>query len=717
MNQKRHVELSVLSVGSFEQSVLRPLEIVKYANRIGSKAVAITDWYSALSFVDMGRVIKAFQLGMPEAPRVPGFKVIYGARLKSTYADEKCYRDNNITLLVKKQEGLRNLYRILSSVSYGDDVKNPSPVEMSVIEKYRDGLLLGYECDPEWVSEAMALNEDELDRAIKEHFEGADYVELRPWHLPHYEEAERETIVRIVKRMQDLNLCPAAVSDAVAITKEDEICRKILQGQSGMENARYLRPTEEVLEEFSFLGDLAETVVIDNTNIIADRIEEVFPSRYPKDEFVLPNAQEEVEERCREELRKRYPKRMNSTAQERLLKEFKMIADSNAWSEFLLISKIVDRCNDEGWPFMFRGTVANSYAAHLLGFTETNPIIVTDFRHKSGSSLPPEFFYLERHGCPRKPNFEMCVPEEVCGKLYGYICELVGGEQITAGSVETMLLDDAESRIDRYRKEYGVKISKLDRKIIAEKLHCVPVGIGCNPGAFLLVPKEKEIYDYAPLMRSEGMPSIALFPDWNRPLERIIVNGLPILSELYRYGAENKGQPIPHYLEKPPRTDVEIVEYRENGDLSGLRIGEDETHKIAEVCKPEGMMDLVWIYGLKHGTWVKEDLIQDILEYKECPYGESVFREDIMLDMMNFGIDRLNAFVLAEYVRTGRAAYRGFDTVQEELLKKHNVPNHYVEYLKRIFYLFSKGHEMEYVRKELQVMWCRKHLKLQCHDT
>ena len=203
----------------------------------------------------------------------------------------------HLCCLVKNKVGLKNLFKIISYANTTYLFRNSEPkLPRGELKKLREGLLIGSGCiNGEIFEEAKTKDDEELGSLMRFY----DYIEVQPIsamkHLLQMESSGFKTITdleehlkKIIRVAKDVGKIVVATSDAHYLTPKDKIYRDIIIAQKsngklhplnkrGIEQPdMHIRTTEEMLEEFSFLGsDLAYEIVVTNTNKIADMIEEV----------------------------------------------------------------------------------------------------------------------------------------------------------------------------------------------------------------------------------------------------------------------------------------------------------------------------------------------------------------------------------------------------------------------------------------------------------
>ena len=202
-------------------------------------------------------------------------------------------RAYHVNLLVKNKTGLKNLFKLISLANTTYLYKTPR-ILRSEIERHREGLLVGSGCyESEVFTLAKSKSDDELSNIIRFY----DYVEVQPMecynHLIQTGDFGTEVelaaqIEKIVRVTEEAGKIIVATGDVHHLTRDDKIYREIIVNQKVPGGGRHplaksnikeipsnhFRTTEEMLEDFKFLGeDLAYKIVVENTNKIADMVE------------------------------------------------------------------------------------------------------------------------------------------------------------------------------------------------------------------------------------------------------------------------------------------------------------------------------------------------------------------------------------------------------------------------------------------------------------
>ena len=318
--------------------------------------------------------------------------------LNSLYYADKDAKSWHIILLAKSQDGLTNLNRIVSEAHLHHFHKHPR-IPRSVLQKYREGIIVGSACEAGELFRAMVAgkSEDELLKIASFY----DYLEIQPIGNNAFmiregtardEEALRDYNRHILALGDKLKKPVCATCDVHFLDPKDSKFRAILMAGQGFADADqqaplYLRTTEEMLEEFSYLGDRAEEVVIDNPNKIADMVQGVklfIP--HPKNEVTFqpfwPDAADNVRTMAESRAREVYGDPLPDIVRARLDKELKSILGYGFGTLYNIAQKLVKKSTDDGYIVGSRGSVGSSLVAHFIGITEVNAL-PRPFRPKS----------------------------------------------------------------------------------------------------------------------------------------------------------------------------------------------------------------------------------------------------------------------------------------------------------------------------------------------
>ncbi|HAA24944.1 MAG TPA: PolC-type DNA polymerase III [Ruminiclostridium sp.] len=757
--QKR-VELHLHTKMS-QMDAITPVEaVVERAAKWGHKAVAITDHGVVQAFPDAHSAAKKH-----------GIKIIYGVEIyllgeektgKKGQIDYKNTDTFHAILLVENKTGLKNLYRLISESHLNYFYKRPR-VPKSVLAKYREGLILGSACESGEVYRAVAAGKS--DEEIIKIAELYDYLEIQPignngfmvgsGEVSGYEEL-REYNRKIVEIGRVLNKPVVATCDVHFLDPEDEIFRRILQAGQGYDDAEsqaplFFRTTEEMLQEFSYLGEeTAFEIVVKNTQLISDRIDDICP--VPDGTFppCIDGAEEEIKKVSEEKAASLYGDPLPELVRKRLDKELDSIIKNGFSVMYIIARKLVLKSIEDGYLVGSRGSVGSSFVAYLIGITEVNSLPA---HYRCENCLYSEFFDtgcgfdLSDKKCPKcgqvlqkdgydipfetflgfdgdkEPDIDLNFSGEYQLKAHKNTEELFGKQHVfRAGTIATIAEKTAFGFVKGYLDEKGITATNAEINRLVAGCTGVKRTTGQHPGGVMIVPHNMEIYDFSPVQRpADDVDSnvITTHFDYNAISGRILKLDIlghddPTMIKMLQdiTNVDPKTIPIGEKMT------MEIFRSTEPLGVSPQDIGSEVgTFGIPEFgtrfvrqmlveTRPSTFSELVRISGLSHGTDVWANNAQDLIKNNIATLSNVITtRDDIMISLINYGIEPLSAFKIMEDVRKGK----GLTEEYEETMKKAGVPGWYIDSCKKIKYMFPKAHAAAYVMMAFRIAWFKVH--------
>lgn len=738
---------------------------------------------------------------------------------------EKRYKypyPNHINLLVKKQEGLKNLYKILSeaSTTYFD---RDAKITKSYLERYRKGILISSGCRNSDFFET-AMNKTKAD--LKEKAKFYDYLEVQPLSsfsymrntLTNWETVIQDVIKKIVDVGHELGIPVVATGDVHHLDKEDAKFREIMidnpqvgGGFHKLHNeiekpSQHFLTTDEMLNEFYFLGkDIAYEIVVKNSNMIAEQCDtiEIFTKELyaPTDEFLaeqgIPSIKVKVESMVREKAKKMYGDPLPQIVGTRMEKELDCIIKNKFTTLYFISHLLVKKSNEDGYLVGSRGSVGSSLVAHFMDITEVNslpPHYVcpncqfsafkktdeekklygqNDFEVKNTNLLDhvEDGWDLPDQNCPicgrpmlknghdipfetflgfkgdKVPDIDLNFSGDNQSAIHEYIRYLFGENYaFRAGTIGTCAAKTAYAMVRDYYKKANEALElagQPPRHIRRAEMERLAKGIegskrtsGQHPGGIVVVPKNKEIFDVTPIQ----YPGDCTDTNWKtthfdyHSFESNLFK-LDILGHddptVIRYLMDLvKKEPLDFPFSRAqdiPVDDANVYKLLSGTEAIGVSpeelrsevasygIPEFGTNFVRGMLKeshPSSFAELVKISGLSHGTNVWNSNAQDLIAGRRKDFGRIEFkdiigcRDDIMIDLIQFGMQPTMAFEIMEFVRKGKAVSNPDKWLNyADQMRQAKVPEWFIWSCSKIEYMFPKAHATAYVMMAMRIAW------------
>ena len=679
----------------------------------------------------------------------------------------------HIILLAKNEIGRINLYRLVS-LSHLDYYARRPRIPKSVLAKYREGLILGSACEAGELFRAVVDErpEEEIARIV----EFYDYLEIQPTGNNEFMIRDpKMTKVSTVADLQDLNrkivelgekfnkpVC--ATCDVHFLNPEDEVYRRIIMSNKGFGDADlqpplYLRTTEEMLEEFQYLGaEKAEEVVVTNTNRIADMIDRISPVRPEKCPPVIENSAGILRDICYNRAHELYGEDLPDIVTERLERELNSIIGNGFAVMYIIAQKLVWKSVADGYLVGSRGSVGSSFVAYMAGITEVNSLqahylcpkchyvdfdsdYVKSFSGRSGCDMEDrvcpvcgEPLMKEGHDIPfetflgfkgnKEPDIDLNFSGDYQSKAHAYTEVIFGkGKTFRAGTVGTL----ADKTAYGYAMHYYEEHEQHKRSCELDRISSGCVGVrrttGQHPGGIIVVPHGEEIYSFTPVQHPANDQTTKIitthfdYHSIDHNLLKLDILGhddptmIRMLEDITGVDATKIRLDDPEVLSLFHGLEALHIKPEDIGgtDLGSLGIPEFGTEFVMQMLrdtKPKAFSDLVRISGLSHGTDVWLGNAQTLIQEGKAQISTAICtRDDIMIYLIDKGVESEQSFKIMESVRKGK----GLTPDYEKVMKEHEVPDWYLWSCKKIKYMFPKAHAVAYVMMGIRIAWFKIH--------
>jgi len=676
-------------------------------------------------------------------------------------------RPSHCTILATSDEGIKNLYKLVSYSHMNYFFRVPR-IPRSLLIKHRDGLIIGSGCaNGEVFNGLMQKPIEEVEEIAKFY----DYLEIHPKavysHLIDMElirdEWNMEDIMRkLLKLGKAVNIPVCATGNVHYIDETDAMFRKVLIRSQGGANpmnrhslpAVHFRTTDEMLKEFAFLGEhIAEEIVIDNPRAIAARIGDVKPI---KDDLYTPKiegAEEEVKELTYSMAHEIYGEVLPEIVVERVEKELTSIIGNGFAVVYLISHKLVKRSLDDGYLVGSRGSVGSSLVATMMEITEVNPLpphyvcpscksseFFDDGSVSSGYDLPNKecsacnvAFKKDGQDIPfetflgfegdKVPDIDLNFSGDYQSKAHDYTKELFGEDFVyRAGTIGTVAERTAYGYVRGYMNDNGLNLrgAEIDRLVIG--CSGVKRNTGQHPGGIIVVPDTMDIFDFTPIqfpandLESAWKTTHFDFHSIENNLLKLDILGhddptmIKMLEDLSGIDALSIPPDDEGVMKLFSGTESLGVTPEQIGCKTGTlgvpEFGTRFVRQMLEETKPSTFSELIQISGLSHGTDVWIGNAQELIKNKTCVLSDVIgCRDDIMVYLIYQGLKPSLAFSIMESVRRGRGLTPEF----EAEMKAQNVPAWYIDSCKKIKYMFPKAHAAAYVLMALRIAYFKVH--------
>lgn len=677
----------------------------------------------------------------------------------------------HIILLVKTQKGMENLNRLVS-IGHLDYFRRRPHMPRMMIQKYREGLILGSACEAGELFRAVLAGEpwDKLKKIARFY----DYLEIQPignnaflvreGQVPD-DEGLRDLNRTIVKLGEELGIPVVATGDVHFLDPHNAVNRAIIQAGLGFEDCDnqpplYFKTTNEMLEEFSYLGkEKAHEVVIDNPRKIADQVEQLrlFP-KHPKGEDTFqpfwPDAADNIQNMSWNTAKEWYGDPLPEIVTKRLEKELGSIIGYGFATLYNIAERLVQRSLADGYLVGSRGSVGSSFVACMCGITEVNALPphyrcphchkgffdVDKSKYKVGVDLPdkdcpicgkplvkdgfdiPFEVFLGFAG-DKVPDIDLNFANEYQSRAHHQVVELFGeGHVFRAGTVGTLADKTAYGYVSKYLEERGIQCGNTEKDRLVQGCVGVKRTTGQHPAGMVVVPKEYEIYQFTAVQHPADDPNaefITTHFDFNSMhdilvkldclghLDPTMIHELCGLTGVDFRDIPLDDPAVRSLFHSPEALGVTSEQIDCSTGTFGIpEFGTAFVRGMLDDTQPSTMEELIRISGLSHGTDVWLGNAQDIIRSGTAKLNECVCcRDDIMNYLIDKGVEPKLSFTTMEAVRKGK----GLKPEMEQAMIEHDVAPWFIDSCKKIKYMFPKGHAVAYVTMALRIAWFKVH--------
>ena len=685
-------------------------------------------------------------------------------RSKGRIADRHA---RHIILFAKNQVGLRNLYHLISDANLKYFKRVPR-IPKSELMELREGLIIGSACEAGELFQAIVerKSEDELKRIASFY----DFLEIQPLANNRFmlakgiaaDEEELRGFNRTVVRLgEELGKPVVATGDVHFLNPEDEIFRHILLASKGFDDADkdnplYFRTTDEMLREFSYLGEeKAREVVVTNPNKIADMCETLRPVPHNLFAPKIENSVEDLKSLVYSKFHRLYGDNPPELFSKRVETELHDIISCHYDVIYMSAQKLVQNSLEHGYLVGSRGSVGSSIVAYMSGITEVNSfpphyrcpnpackhtVLEVPKGYNCGADLPDAICpkcgsQMEKDGFnipfetflgfggDKVPDIDLNFSGEYQAKAHAYCIEMFGKSHVfRAGTIGTV----AEKTAFGYVKKYLSERSKTANRAEEARLAAGCVGVrrttGQHPGGLVVIPQENEIWDFCPVQHPADDPNadqITTHFEYHSMEENLLKLDMlghddPTMIRMMEdmTGVDARKIPLDDKDTMSIFTSSKVLGYEDDpilGPTGAVAIPEFNTKFTRGMLMdtmPTRFDTLLRLSGFSHGTDVWLGNARDLITSKTATVDQAIgCRDDIMLYLISCGMPEKRSFKIMESVRKGRGLPEG---AEEEMIAA-GVPDWYIGSCKKIKYLFPKAHAVAYVMMAFRIAWFKVH--------
>lgn len=679
-------------------------------------------------------------------------------------------RPTHAVLLAKTQAGLKNMFKIVS-YSMTQYYYRTARVPRRLLNKYREGIIVGSACENGEVFTSMMQKGYDDTRELAQYYDYLEvmprslYQHLIDIKIIKDENALKEILKNIVKLGKELNKPVVATGDVHYLDDHDKVYRDIVI-KAVKSNALGRRPelpdvqfrtTNEMFDEFDYMDDAIEQeIIVDNPKKIMDSIDEISPV---KDKLYTPKmegAEDEIKNLTLNKAHELYGDPLPEIVQERMDKELKSIIGNGFSVIYLISQRLVYKSNKDGYLVGSRGSVGSSFVATMTGITEVNPLPphyrcpkckYSEFftkgevgsgydlddkkcpkcgteLEKDGQDIPFETF-LGFKG-DKVPDIDLNFSGDYQPVAHNYTKVLFGEDHVfRAGTIGTIADRTAFGYVKNYQEMTGQNLRNAEVERLAIGATGVKRTTGQHPAGIIVVPDYMDIFDFTPIQYPADDQS-ALWKTTHFDFHSIHDNILkldilghddPTMIRMLQdlSGIDPKSLPVkdPEVMELFRSTESLGVTpeqiFSKTGTLGVPEFGTRFVRGMLEKTHPTTFAELLQISGLSHGTDVWLGNAEELIDKGIVTLKEVIgCRDNIMMDLIHYGMDSQMAFQIMEHVRKGR----GIPDDWKQAMKDADVPDWYIDSCLKIKYMFPRAHATAYIIMALRIAYFKVHYPL-----